>query len=391
MKKFTLWHIYLPVYYSFFMNGMIALSIGTVLPYLIEEMGIGYGLAGSFLSLFALGNLAASGISPYLSARLGQKRSVLFTYCLVPICLFMVTLTPPIAVLWLCFFMLGVVRGSVSIVNNTVINDHCKGRAMALNLLHMMAAAGSFCAPFFCGLLIGKMGEWRDAFWGLCLLSFVCILLYGLLQPNHDFPVTAVKNQGKEYLKSPDFYIIGMVLFFYLGVENCISGWFVTYFKNSGLMSQEFASALVSVTWLAIMGGRLFTALISEKVKKEKLIAVNCVLASVCFLIMIGVCSFPDRVPAGLFILAGAMLGMGFFFSGIYPTGVANVSRYIQGSPGGTALFLAISAVGGILMPQIVGSLADWIGLSGAVFSMTAAVAGMVLFALWNVKRAGVR
>ena len=156
-------------------------------------------------------------------------------------------------------------------------------------------------------------------------------------------------------------------------------------------MSQEFASALVSVTWLAIMGGRLFTALISEKVKKEKLIAVNCVLAAVCFLIMIGVCSFPDRVPAGLFILAGAMLGMGFFFSGIYPTGVANVSRYIQGSPGGTALFLAISAVGGILMPQIVGSLADWIGLSGAVFSMTAAVAGMVLFALWNVKRAGVR
>ena len=388
MSKKRVKTLYLPVYYAFFMNGMTALSIGAVLPYLIEEMKLSYGMAGAFLSLFAFGNLAASAVSPLLSARIGQKKSIIFTYCLSPLCLLAVTAAPSVGVSCLCFFVLGVVRGSVSVVNNTVINDACRGEAMALNLLHMMAAAGSFCAPFFCALAMRLEGNWRAAFWGLAVMAALCVVFYTRLEPVHDFPIEKEKGGERAYLKSPDFYIIGMVLFWYLGVENCVSGWFVTYFKESGLMSEGFASLLVSVTWLAIMGGRLFTALISERVRKERLILINCLLSALCFFVMIGVCSFPELVPGRLCVLTASMLGMGFFFAGIYPTGVANVGQMLKGSFGGTALFLAISAVGGILMPQIVGLLADQIGLGGAIGSLVVGVAAMVFFALWNEKRA---
>lgn len=49
-----------PCYFSFFVTGMMVLMVGAVLPYLIEDAGINYSIAGGFLSTFAIGNLLAA-------------------------------------------------------------------------------------------------------------------------------------------------------------------------------------------------------------------------------------------------------------------------------------------------------------------------------------------
>ena len=46
--------LFIPCYYSFLANGMMALVIGAVMPYLIEEAGINYSVAGGLLSTFAI-------------------------------------------------------------------------------------------------------------------------------------------------------------------------------------------------------------------------------------------------------------------------------------------------------------------------------------------------
>ena len=45
---------------SHFCNGAMVLLVGAILPYIIEEAGINYSVAGGFLSAFAIGNLLAS-------------------------------------------------------------------------------------------------------------------------------------------------------------------------------------------------------------------------------------------------------------------------------------------------------------------------------------------
>ena len=83
------------------------------------------------------------------------------------------------------------------------------------------------------------------------------------------------------YNKNSIFYIMGFLLFLYLGLENCVNGWFVTYFKSMDIMSSTYATNLVSVTWIMVMLGRLLTAKISSKVDKNKLISGYCVATTV--------------------------------------------------------------------------------------------------------------
>lgn len=51
------WKLFFPCYFAFFVNGAMVLLVGAILPYLIEEAGISYSVAGGLLSAFAIGNL----------------------------------------------------------------------------------------------------------------------------------------------------------------------------------------------------------------------------------------------------------------------------------------------------------------------------------------------
>mgnify|MGYP002513675258 FL=1 len=80
-------------YYGFLINGMVVLFIGSILPYLIRDTGISYGIAGGLLSAMAIGNLCASLLYPILSKKLGRKRTVVMLAALFPICLAAITIS----------------------------------------------------------------------------------------------------------------------------------------------------------------------------------------------------------------------------------------------------------------------------------------------------------
>ena len=48
----------------------------------------------------------------------------------------------------------------------------------------------------------------------------------------------ASDSKAKPFYKNSIFYIMGFLLFLYLGLENCVNGWFVTYFKSMDIMLQ---------------------------------------------------------------------------------------------------------------------------------------------------------
>lgn len=376
----------LPCYYAFLVNGMLALVMGAMLPYIINEAHINYSVAGGFLSAFAIGNLTASFIVPPLMKKIGRRKAVMSLTGLIPVFLFVITLVPPVPVLYAAFLLPGLGRGTVSIINNTVVAEN-DGRTAAMNLLHTMFAIGAFITPFLTTVSVGSGFGWRGIIYVIVFLSSCSVVMYSffLSEP----PV--IRKEGKEditgrrveseksFLKNVDFYILGMLLFFYIGVENCVNGWFVTYFKSSGIMSDAYAGNLVSITWFLIMAGRLFTAFISGKVDKRKIILVNCLFATGFFFLMISTHS--------LFLITLSVAGIGFFFAGIYPTCIASAAIYIKGSAAGMSVLLAIAAIGGIIMPQIVGVFADSMGMSGAIGFVVVDVTFMLVFAVINLVR----
>jgi len=381
--------IFYPNYFSFLINGAMVLIVGAVLPYIIEEAQISYSIAGAFLSVFAIGNFLASFVNPSLSKAIGRKKSIVLTAIFQPTCLLGISFVPSVPVLFVLFLFLGISRGCYSIINNAYLNEKGDGSAAAMNVLHASFATGAFFAPSLLSLYSHFGLSWRAIIYTICACSLCSIWLISRLDLKDNFiknnssvstdsSVISTEVEKTKFYKMPIFWVTGFILFFYLGVENCVNGWFVTYFKNTGIMTQTFANELVSFTWASVLVGRILTAIISTKIKQKWIILIDCIAAAIFLVLLIS--------SKNLVLITISIIGLGLFLAGIYPTGVSNARSSIKGSDFGTSMFLAISALGGIITPQVVGSVADKIGLVGAITTLLVNAFGMIILSIWNTQ-----
>ena len=96
-----------PCYFSFFVNGAMVLLVGAILPYIIEEAGINYSVAGGFLSAFAIGNLLASFVNPPMASRIGRKATIVIFSAFIPVMLLVITFLLPVPVIYVAFILIG--------------------------------------------------------------------------------------------------------------------------------------------------------------------------------------------------------------------------------------------------------------------------------------------
>lgn len=366
----------------------MVLVVGAILPDLIKEAGLSYTVAGTLLSVFAIGNFLASFVYPALSRVIGRKSAIMIAAVLVPLILISITFVPPVWTLVALFTLLGICRGFYSIINNAYINENSDGSAFSLNILHMTFSIGAFASPLFTSVFFSAGFTWRAIIYAIAAGTAIsAVLVTQLHLPSQiqskkaeeasaasENPATA-RGQSKFY-KMPVFWISGLILFFYLGLENCVNGWFVTYFRSTGIMSDSYANSLVSFTWLAVLFGRLFTALISSRIRKQKIIMNDCLATAAFFILLVS--------TRNLAVITVSIIALGFFFAGIYATTIANAHSAIAGSDLGTSMLLAIAGLGGIVAPQVVGSVADKIGLTGAIGILTVNVVAMIVFSVAN-------
>lgn len=387
MKDILKIRLFYPSYFSFFVNGIVALLIGSILPFIINETGISYATAGTLLSVFAIGNFLASFTYPALAKLIGRKATCIFISSLLPVSLVFISLLPPVSVMTVLFTVVGICRGTSSIINNAYMNEKGDGSASSLNLLHATFAVGAFLAPTLISVLLKVNLTWHQVIYFICAVTLISVFFNSQMDfskkaektlddGNDSSPAKTIKNT-KKFWREPIFYVTGFVMFFYIGFENCVNGWFVTYFKNSGVMSETYANELVSFTWFAILAGRVINSFVSARIKEKWLILINCLAATAFFLLMIS--------TMNLVLLTICIIGLGFFMAGIYPNGVSNASPAIKDSDLGTSLFLSISAFGGIITPQIFGIIAEKAGLNAAIGMLILNVSLMILLAVINI------
>ncbi|MCC8024249.1 MAG: MFS transporter [Clostridium sp.] len=387
--------------YGYAVSGTAVLAVGAILPSLISEASLSYGAAGGLISLMAVGNLLASLIFPLTVLKAGRRAAVTFFASTVPLCYLCLSFLPPLWVMYLLMLILGIARGSVTILNNMVVDEVSGHSAKMLSYLHCSFAVGAFLSPIITTAAISMGYGWRAVVYLIIFLCATSALSYGTgsydtrEKEARDCP--SPKEQAAPRL-SPvseeeavsvirgsmiDFYSVALLLFFYLGLENCVNGWFVTYLQSTGIMSASFATTMVSVTWLVIMAGRLVCARLARSVSKTALMLGAVAGTTASFLLLISSRSLP--------FITAALAGVGFFMSGIYPTAVAHAGPLFSGSAVGMSILTAIASVGGIVTPQIVGSAADRVGMTAAICILMVNAVMMCIFAGFNYKRAHVK
>lgn len=368
-------------FYAFLISGLTVLMIGAIIPYMREERGFSYTVAGSFLSAYAIGNFSASFFSPFLASKIGRKKTIVLLSSLVPLSFLVVFFSTSATIIFIAFLAAGLGRGAISNINNAVVNDTSNGSSAKINILHTYFAVGAFIAPFLTSTFINFGLTWKHVLMTTIILSITGVIAYGTMKLQDDYIKVEkeIKPANNKYLKSVDFYLIGFLLFFYLGLENCVNGWFVSYLQDTGVMSATYATNLVSIVWICVIIGRLTCAYLSKKFSKKRIILINSIGCVSFFLLLIS--------TTNIVLITISIIGLGLFLAGIYPTGVANAGTLIKGSTTGMAMLLAIASLGGIIMPQIIGVFADKIGMSGAIGILAIDVLIMLILAIVNNMR----
>ena len=359
-------------YLVFVFNGMLALSIGAMMPFIRDERNLSYALCGTLVSLHSIGNLISSFFAGALAVKLGRKRSILlFNACFAVAYALILFGNSPI---WLAiaFTMTGLARGATSNFCNATVNGLAPGKAAWINGLHAMFSIGAFSFPVFLILLTkNNPANWIYACIFMLIIGIISWILYYLIPVEAQVASANSKknengNNSFGFWKYPVFYLTILTLFFYLCAEQGVIGWLVTYFKDTGLLDASLAQLMASVQWIMILAGRLATAWLSTKVKKEKLLPVMGVGLVVFFLLLI------NSQSMGFIILG--IIGFGFSMAGIYPTTVSFSGKLIQEYPMAWSFILTFASFGSILMPSAIGSIAEKAGIAAGMSSVAAVV-----------------
>jgi len=359
------------MYFAFFCSGMMSTLLGTILPSMKAEYQMSYVLSGMVLSAHQIGNFCAVLIAGFLPYAIGRKKSTLLLCSGIAIGLVLMTVTGNPAVLLVAFVATGIGRGTMSNITNVVVSEVAENKAGGLNILHATFAVGAFISPFIAILTTSTLRlSWKVA--ALIVASFAVVTLILIATSSlSSEPMPRRSNGGKSFATSFSFWLNTFILFFYLCAEASIIGWLVTYFKESGIMGTSLAQSTSSLLWIMVMIGRITCASISNKVDKNKLILGLGLSMTIFFLLMISTRNIKVIFPS--------LLGVGLCMSGIYPTTLSTMDRRFNSSTVATGTCIATATVGAIVMPMVVGAIAERQGIAGGIGSISVALGMMVV------------
>lgn len=356
-------------YIVFVCNGMLALSIGSLMPLISDTRGLSYEVCGLLVSLHSVGNFLSSFFAGALAEKIGRKRSILIFNSFFAISYLIILLSGNIPLLVAAFLLTGLARGATSNFCNTVINNLAPGKAGLINGLHAMFSVGAFLFPILLMLFTASGDEnWVYASLFMFIIGIISWVLYALIPMDGlAIPKKEKKVSNYGFFKEPLFYLCIVTLFFYLCAEQGVIGWLVTYFKDTGLLSASVSQLMASMQWIMMLAGRLLVAWLSTRVAKEKLLPIMGAGLVLFFLILI------NSESMGMIVFG--IMGFGFSMAGIYPTTVSFSGKLIQKYSLAWSFILTFASLGSILMPTIIGAIAGAYGIFVGMCSVGVVIA----------------
>ena len=386
-EKFVLFSCF----FAFFCNGTFSLMMGSAMPDLKAAYGLSDTVSGLFLSAHSIGNMIAGFISGIVPLYLGQKKSIILLSSLAFIGFAMMVIWGNPVWLFLAFVFTGLGRGAVSNFDNRMVNLLSGGSPIGTNLLHSSFAVGAITAPMIF-LVVSRMLGWRAALCVVVLFGCISLTNLGRMKLKQDKMDRKNKtNSTVVFLKNPSFLILAMMMFCYLCSEYAINGWLVTYIQNKesllagfGKTGEELTAAvkaysqsMATLMWVVMLAGRLFCAWLSTRVHQKKMMMV----ASFGVAVFYGLMLISSSIPVATICVAG----LGFCMAGICPMIYSDAAIFTNTYPMATSFILCIGSSGAILMPTVVGTLAERFGFTGGMSAIFVTIVLLVVFAVLNV------
>lgn len=367
----------LAVVLAIFVYGMIAATLGTILPDLSERFHLTPSQNGNIAFAQALGLMLASlGVGPLLDAE-GKKVGLILGLSLISIALFALPRVRGFKGILSLLFILGVGGGIVITGANALASDVGNAhRASMLNMVNLFFGLGGFVTPFIAANLFRK--NWIRLCYSIAAFSSLTLVLeIATRMPGptgiHDFMLA---NIG-QVLGRPMVLLLGLFLFLYVSCEVGVWNWLPRHLIAQGIPESRALNILSMGFALGLLLGRLLASSILLKTSATTVTLMASIVMAVTTFLMLR-----TKRPAAALILVGLA---GLSMAPVFPTVLAIVAD-VSPQMTSTAIGFAITCgwLGLAVSSRVIGAIAggDPLRLRKALHVIPAAALLMIVLSV---------
>ncbi|UZX02124.1 MFS transporter [Arthrobacter sp. CDRTa11] len=336
--------------------GALEALYGPSLIRLIERFGASPSAVGIVVSAHFVGGLLGVLASQSVHARIGNRILLAAGYLLL--------LLGSIGFAWSPNLILAITASAAAGLGFGALDyalSHLfalafgAGSGKMLNLLHGFFGVGAILAPLVVALF--GPGLYPMYFTGFALLTL--ITAWGVsgvrsfptqgFAPPPETPARTAKTGLSTAAGKQPYSIVGFagmvcVFVFHVAVGSGIGSWEATYLTVTG-MSVEQAAAATSLFWFSLTASRFVLATAIRRLRPGNVVTLSCTLMA---------------IGSALALIPGwAVIGLalaGFAMGPVFPTALAWSNQLFGGRSWVSGSLIAISMVGGIAFPPLLGA-----------------------------------
>lgn len=331
------------------MFGIMITSVGAILPFIIEEFGIGKMSAGSLLMLLSFGILVGSIVFGPVVDRFGYKILLILCTGLILAGLEGIAMSKSLSMLRGMVFVIGFGGGVINGGTNALVSDISeKGKSANLSILGVFFGIGAFGVPLLLGVL-SDCFSYEEIVAAVALTAFLPLLFFAVIgfpapkQPQ-GFPI----REGLGLVRQSSLLLMGVILFFESGIEMTAGGWTSTFFKEELSMKSDRAVLFLSLYWLGMILARGLMGSILKRISPAVVFRVCIGIAFTSSLVLI--------LSKSIFLAGTGIFLLGVGFAAGFPVMLGYIGD-IYAHLSGTAFSVAFSMalIGGMSLPYLTG------------------------------------
>ncbi|MCP3780832.1 MULTISPECIES: MFS transporter [unclassified Paenibacillus] len=370
--------------------GITSVVLGALLPVLLPYYGLGYSDGGLLLFLQFFGFLVGVLFSPFMALHIGRKSmlsialvSIVAGYAILgvlPSWTWVIVMT-----IWVGFGS-GIIESSIGAFTIEFTEEQ---KAVAMSKLDVYFALGALLIPAVVSLYIW-LGVWYLTFYTISLLTFILGLFWITMPTSSSSHLIQADLQTSERSVEQARYsvqhrvLLGIFIVFffvYMGLELGLMNFLPSILIETLQIRESVASLGVSILWIAMIIGRMFSGKIAESTGYIPFLLWSGI-GTFCFLVAM---AFVSSQWATYLLIFGA----GLFMSGLFCIALVYANVLIPGmTERTTSILIASGGIGGAVLQYVTGwSMSEWSVTATlwilAAFSLILLLA--VIFSyLWN-------
>jgi fucose permease len=334
-------------YLALFCVGVYAASFGPALPFLADDLGVSLDGAGLLLTGLFAGSITASGIVAVALHGVPTRVLAIAGLSLAACGLLLLGLAGSWPLAMIGAVLLGTGDGLVIASLHMLMAVTSRDVPAAMNRLNIYFAVGAVAGAVGAGAVLELDGGRAAVYGAIAALVAATFTLMVMSRGPAAVPIAA--GDRRLLPGNPTAWLMGVVLFFYVGAEFGLGSWVSTYARETTGASVFAAAVLTAGYWAALFAGRLVAGRYFARGGDAGILLTASVAGAGLSALLLA------ATTGNVALSAAAAFGAGLCLGPVWPCTLAIASR---DSPANTAAAtVTLGNAGGLLIPWLQGKI----------------------------------